>query len=63
MPVTVKTSPNGKVILVQRVTGFAVSVREQVWGVRGASHFFDWNCKGKGLTLDAAESLFAKLAA
>lgn len=63
MPVTIRKNANGTIILVERLTGYAVSVREQNWSAAGRVHVYDWTCKGKGLTLDAANTLFETLAA
>lgn len=60
---TIKKSADGTVMMVERSNGIAVSVLEPNWGVRGQSHFHDWKLKASGLNREAAEDLFAQLAA
>lgn len=60
---TIKKSANGKVLLSQRIAGFAVSVREPVWSKTCRMFEHDWRTVSAGLTLADAESTFASLAA
>lgn len=58
-----KKSENGKVIMVARSTGIAVSVQETVWNATGRVMLNEWSLKASGLALADAEELFMKLAA
>lgn len=60
---TVKTSANGKVLLTERIAGFAVSMKVTEWDARARQMFTDWKTVATGLSRADAESTFAKLAA
>lgn len=63
---TIKTNATGNVKLIQLPSGFSVRVRNPRWNQTNAHlgvQTLEWESKGSGLSRDAAETLFASLAA
>lgn len=63
---TVRKSDNGKVIIVSRPSGYAVSTLNPHWNQTSKNlgvETLEWDLVQKNLTLDAANDIFAELVA
>ncbi len=58
-----KKSDDGRVVIVERLNGLAVSVLEPVWNARGRVMLNEWQTRATGLDQLSAERLFTQLAA
>jgi hypothetical protein len=65
---TVRKSPDGNIMIVQRPSGYAVSTRAPHWNPGDSIRIIgvqtlEWATVAKGLDLSAATAMFDKLAA